>query len=140
MRTNRAIWVMNCLLAVIAVLLLILVLGRSPMPAAHASGGGASLDNWMVSVLRGSTGSDEYLIVCKQIGPDLRIHVYETGGPDKTMKLLEVRETKTDFAMPIELVDYTLKKGSKGQTQRAIEEMHMKWLKSRKNKTGGRLR
>ena len=136
MDTNRGIWIMNCLLAVIAVLLLILVLGRSPMPAAHAGGGGANLDNWMISVI----DSTDQLIVCKQIGPDLRIHVYEAGGMDKTMRLMEVRETKADFAMPISLVDYTLKKGSKGQTQRAIEEMHMKWLKSRKNKTGGRLR
>ncbi len=137
MKNQGAIWVMNGLLAVCAVLLLILVVGRDPIRPAHASGGGASLDNWMLTVL----GQSEKLIICKQDGPKLRINVYETGGPQKTMLLKEVRDTEIDFAMPMELVEFTVAKGTRGQTYQAIKDIHLKYLEAQvKRKKRGRLR
>ena len=137
MKNQGAIWVMNGLLVVCAVLLLILVVGRNPIRPAHASGGGASLDNWMATVL----AQGDKLIICKQDGPKLRINVYDMGGPEKTLLLREVRDTEIDFAMPMELVEFTVAKGTRGQTYQAIKNTHLKYLEAQvKRRKRGRLR
>jgi hypothetical protein len=96
---TRAMWVMNGLLAAVVGLLLVLMLTGSPRNA-QASGGGPSLSSgWMATVLSG--GSEEYLVLMKQKGDNVRIHLYQPGGPltGHTMKLVEVRDTEYDFAL-----------------------------------------
>ena len=94
---HRALYVLNGLLLVVVGVMLPAMVGGGNQTA-QASGGGPHLDNWMATIL----DKNEYLVVMRQDGSKIRVHLYQAGDRDyHSLLLREVRELDADFALDL---------------------------------------
>ena len=128
MKGKLSIWVMNGLLAAVAVMLAVALFGGGPSQPAYA-GSGASLEKWMMTTVAGT----EKLVIVKEDGGKLRILVYRTDGVDDTLTLEEMRELNWDIALTPEAFP-SLGKGPRNRTYSNVKKIHMESLKRTKGR------